>query len=82
MNKRIGVFELQRTMLENDFALVVEAFYQLQIVSVRAEMMYHRDAIEYTAISPAFREVALGERPPRYLLIVKDGVFRAEEVSA
>lgn len=53
-NKRVGIFEIDRTFIDSSPTAVMEALSQVLIV--RAEMMWHNDTIEYMAISDLFEE--------------------------
>jgi hypothetical protein len=49
-----------------------------RMIIYRAEMMFHKDCVEYIAISDLFDEVEQGECPPEYVIIVhntEDGTY-------
>jgi hypothetical protein len=48
----------------------------------RAEMMFHRDSVEYIAVSDLFDEVEQGECPPEYFIIVEKTEDETYVVSA
>ena len=64
--KRCGRFRVSRKSLMEDFE-ALQGIFQL-CFPVRAEMMYDRDAIEYTAIGHVFDEVSEGEITPWYTI--------------
>lgn len=70
-NRRLGKFiitDLDANMREAKIVLA-------RVVVVRAEMLYHADGIEYTAISDDFDIVDVGEMVPSYLpLLQYDGM--------
>jgi hypothetical protein len=49
-----------------------------RMIIYRAEMMFHKDCVEYIAISDLFDEVEQGQCPPEYMIIVEtneDGTY-------
>lgn len=59
-----GRFKITHKMFVEDFE-AIQGIFQL-CVPVRAEMMYDRDCIEYTAIGHVFDEVPEGSITPWY----------------
>lgn len=68
---RLGRFEIPREVILDDPEMAIATL--LGMIVLRAEMMLHTDAVEYLAISPMFDEVAPGEVPPNYDIIVEKG---------
>ncbi len=64
LKQRVGNFRVRRTLIEQAF----DEFMKImgQMIIVRAELVYDRDAFEYTAISPLFEIVPESETPPEY----------------
>jgi hypothetical protein len=56
MNKRVGRFYISKYLIENFPDRVVEMFFRLEIIPVRAEMLFASDSIEYLGICPHFEE--------------------------
>ena len=67
--KRIGMFSVPRDWIEEHPQEVVEMFFNLNMIVIRAEMMYHTMAIEYTALSPVFDLCPIEHMVPLYHLI-------------
>jgi hypothetical protein len=65
--RRVGKFLLSVDVLEQGD--IPQVFAGLGITIVRAEMLYHSNTIEYVGISPNFRVVKYGERPPYYTVV-------------
>jgi hypothetical protein len=80
--KKIGKFYIDMILIEKDLYIVRKAFSFLGIVPTRAEMLYHKNAIEYYAFSSFFDEVPDCEIIPEYNLIFHetDGEFKKAEV--
>jgi hypothetical protein len=70
MNNRFGVFEITRYFIEEQPESVVDMFSKLKMIVVRAEMLYHKNAIEYTAMSPFFEKLEMGYVTPFYKIEV------------
>ncbi|OUS73006.1 hypothetical protein B1748_23655 [Paenibacillus sp. MY03] len=64
LRKRIGTFEITREFVLDapDAVLAVMS----KVIVVRCEFMYHKNTLEYQAVSPHFDEVPDIEIPPRY----------------
>lgn len=77
LTSRRGRFIVSRTIVDNhtkDFINMMKHF-----APVRAEMLYHIDAIEYIAISPLFDPVDHGEIVPEYDVYVENGKIGVEK---
>lgn len=63
-SRRVGIFEIPIQSIH----LMLEVVQRImaRVMVVRAEMLYDRNAIEYTALSNDFEEVPQGHIPPRY----------------
>ena len=57
---------VSRTMIEDTPGGVINMFHVLNIIVIRAEMLYARDCIEYHGVSPAFDVIETGEIMPLY----------------
>jgi hypothetical protein len=80
--KRIGKFYIDMVLIEKELDIIRQAFSFLGIVPTRAEMLYHKIAIEYYALSSFFDEVPDCEIIPEYKLIFHEtnGEFKKAEV--
>lgn len=77
LTARRGRFIVSRTIVDNhteDFMNMMKHF-----APVRAEMLYHIDAIEYVALSLLFEPVKHGEIVPEYDIYIEDGKVGAEK---
>lgn len=63
--RRFGRFYIDLVMIERAPDDVKAALSSC--IVVKAECMYHRDAIEYVAISDSFDEVPANTEPPLYI---------------
>ena len=69
-DKRLGKFTLYREEIENypdNVRLVMK-----EVIVVRAEYMWDRECIEYTAISDQFSPIPPAEYPPEYRITIQD----------
>jgi len=73
-NKRYGRFSIDRRFIEDDPDKISNMFSELKIIVLRAEMLYHKDAIEYIAYSPFFDMVPDGYIPTEYNIIVHKNI--------
>lgn len=65
--RRMGVFDISRDLLtDSDDEFNLKLFGNFIIV--RAEYLFTKDTIEYTAYSPLFEPVSPACMPPRYLI--------------
>lgn len=64
--RRVGSFEVAQWYIEKMPREVAEVFASLRVLVVRAEALFHVNAISYTAISPSFEIVNEGEVTPVY----------------
>jgi hypothetical protein len=67
--KRAGVIRVPIDKIENHYEDLVEMFFQLHIVVIRAEMMYWNNCIEYQCLSPHFDLCLPMQIPPVYDVI-------------
>ena len=65
---KIGRFSISIDVIQDNSDMVKEVFKGL--IVVRAEMLYHSQAIEYTALGDCFDTVPEGEIPPYYLPLI------------
>ena len=65
---RLGKFNIQRTTILDNPELV-KAITNGMII-FRAEMMMHKDAVEYIAVSNLFEEIQWGIEPPFYDIMI------------
>lgn len=70
--KRVGKFYIEKDWIDNSQSELVEMFYQLKIIVIRAEYIFHRRCMEYIAYSPSFREVNPREDMPIYKMVSSD----------
>lgn len=70
-DRRIATFSISLKAIEDDADKVRAVM--AECIVLRAETMWHRGAIEYTAISPRFNELKEGEEPPIVTWFVEDG---------
>lgn len=67
MNKRnLGIFYIQSKVIQDNPQLIADMFKALNMIIVRAEMLFQMDSIEYMAICDQFALVTPGCSPPRY----------------
>jgi len=66
MCNRLGQFEVSGDMLRSHTQEIAAVFALLDLVPVRAEFLFERDCIEYTAFSSKFRLVEPEMTSPRY----------------
>jgi hypothetical protein len=74
--KRFGRFFLSIRFIEDMPDKVVAMFFRLEIIVVRAEMLYDRNGIEYIGISPHFEEIDASFVTPEYEIL---GMISNEE---
>jgi len=71
-NKRKGFFRVSKELLDSSLD---EVSYLLKFMGnfivVRAEFMYHEDAISYYAVSSLFDPIEDGEKIPEYTFEIK-----------
>ena len=72
-SKRIGCFSLNADLIDDWPEAVQEALGS--VIVTRAEMVYHINRIEYTAIGDCFEEVTVGNVTRQY-----EVMFRSEEI--
>ncbi len=72
-NRRIGKLKISSEIIRTNAPQVAEVFKALDAVVVRAEYLYHENAIEYFVISPYFSEVDPTVMPPEYALEIDFG---------
>lgn len=77
--RRIGRFLVQRKLIYDEPATVRLIFEGL--IVVRAEMLYHQDAIEYTALGGIFDEVAQDKPVPLYRIEISRHIDPDTDVS-
>lgn len=71
--QRLGKFHISCISFRQDFE-AIQGIFSL-CVPVRAEMMFDRDCIEYTAIGHVFDEITKGTIPPFYTVSLdRDGL--------
>lgn len=68
-SRRLGIFKIPCDSIEKRPDETRAAL--ATCIVVRAESLYHEDAIEYVAISEHFEEIPLGTRPPEYKCILR-----------
>ena len=68
MRRRRGRFKITFDMIDALPALVMTAM--ARCIIIRAESMYAYNRIEYTAISPEFDSIPMGEIAPEYSIEV------------
>jgi len=66
---RLGQFNIQRSAIIESPELVMAI--TARMIIYRAEMMFHKDCVEYIAISDLFDEVEQGECPPEYMMVIE-----------
>ena len=62
--RRLGRFIVGHVTLHHDWRSLLPLM--AQVVILRAESLYHLEAIEYLALSDAFAEVGPNDAPPLY----------------
>lgn len=62
----IGRFKVDSFTIQHHPERVADVFARLRILPVRAEMLFERLAIEYTALCPEFDELPEGAMVPEY----------------
>jgi hypothetical protein len=77
---RLGTFDISRTDILESPELVMAITGRMLIY--RAEMMFHKNSVEYIAVSDLFDEVEKGECPLEYLIIVEKTEDETYVVSA
>jgi len=70
-SNQIGKFEISLRFAVDFPEKLASVFAMLKLVPVRAEVLFHKDCIEYVAISERFEEVPKGCIPPEYELEVE-----------
>lgn len=76
LRRRAGRFSIYTNAIDKDPESVMAVMSKMIIV--RAETMFF-DKIDYTAISPLFQKIPMGERSPEYELVMENGeLLRAE----
>jgi len=76
LNLRLGQFDIPRSDILESPELVMAITGRMIIY--RAEMMFHKDTMEYIAISDLFEEIEQGQCPPEYVMVVEkteDGTY-------
>jgi hypothetical protein len=63
-DRRLGLFRVSRDLVTQAPATVAAALSGMVIL--RAEMIFHHNAIEYIAMSRSFAKVPEGQEPPEY----------------
>ncbi len=78
--KRTGRFRIYKELISEHPNEIIDMFYKLKIIVVRAEMMYDKDVIEYIGISPFFKEIEPQYITPEYEIIthVDNGEYTYE----
>lgn len=67
MNSRqLGKFFVPEDLVRNNPEIVAKAFKDMQLVAVRAEVIFIAKEIEYAGISPKFEEIPKGMCVPNY----------------
>ena len=76
-NRRFGKFEIDAQFIRS-MDTVLSMLFKLmgKVVIVHAEMMFAKDTIEYTAISPEFDRVPKGCEIPWYDAIHENGEWK------
>ena len=64
----IGTFFIPRWMIDQHGEKLIEFFAEQKILPVRAEGLFYRDGVEYTAYGVNFEAVPLGRIPYHYVL--------------
>lgn len=78
--RRFGTFRIPAEMIRTRTADVLRIMAQCAVV--RAETHLISDVVEYSAASPAFRPVSLGEIAPTYAwCVTPSGVTAVEEAA-
>lgn len=72
---RVGTFYLSINLIEDNPKQITEMFHVLEIVVLRAEMLYHRDSIEYIAYSPFFEQKDQAATPTEYKIEINVNKF-------
>ncbi len=69
----IGRFMIGAGSVRDQEHLIRKVFVQLQLIPVHVEMLWHEDALAYTALSPDFEAISEGDEVPTYdILFTKD----------
>lgn len=76
--KRMGRFAISHDSIKSGVDGLLEIFGK--VIVLRAESIYHTQAIEYIAISPLFDVVEPELDPPSYKFIVTDAEIDGEIV--
>lgn len=66
ISKRVGIIRFNKEIIQDDHALLVQVFYSMHFVPIRAEYMLSRDYMEYCGFSPHFNILTDGEGVPVY----------------
>ena len=67
---RIGKFSVSRDLIEYHPSEVIEMFYQLRIIPVRAESMFSGE-VEYIGICDKFVDIPNSIIPPNYMITAR-----------
>ncbi|BCS53315.1 hypothetical protein [Geobacter sp. SVR] len=70
IGRHIGTFHVSRKLIEQFGPELATFFGEQQIIPVRAECLFHCDAVEYTAYGVNFEPVPMGRMPYHYVLDV------------
>jgi len=68
IDKRIGKFSITQDLIKENPEAVIELFCSLKAIVIRAECLFHLNAIEYIAISKKFKKLKYGSKIPNYVL--------------
>ena len=71
-NVQIGSFQISMQIIRNEPGLAYSIMEKLQALVVRAEVIYHNDMMQYTAISPMFEGIPATISVPDYDLKLED----------
>ena len=70
--KKVGRFRISHLFIRQTPQRTLSKILS-NFVPIRAESRYDMEAIEYTALSEFFETVPLGQEPPLYELVIKNG---------